>query len=656
MKLIWLSVAPYAPTGYGSVTRNLVPRIQAEGHEVIIATKHFHCGDVEWNGMHVIQGMDVNILNRMVDRGEYDYIFSLLDNHALPAIPHKWISYTPFDTQKIPESISRTLTHPLLIIALTKHGKSEIERIGYDCLYAPHGIDTKVFWPNEERRQSGRKLLGWQDNFVIGSVGVNYEDDRKNFINLVMAFKKFHERHTEARLFLNSNPISTDGSDYLPMAIRNLGLDKLVDWAEPDKYFIGHVSDEMMADRYRRMDVFCLPTRGEGFGLPLIEAEACGVPVVTTGASTGPELCPTQYLIPVHNHEWQWFNKEWRPNVNAENILEVLEKAYQDKDRSKVGEKGREFAQDYDWNTVFETYWRPVLAEIQGLKTKVQTVPNYRKLYEAFEGRIAMSDCGQWCENKCNESRLKPFVESLALLPGERYNDRPLLRRSFPVKPDSTGKLVVSTVCPMHKWLSKKFKQDVKETWEYLWGFPVIRDYFKDKSVVGYTPLDWLRIDFDGDYKWAMQSKYHTNAPDITKYLNGDKILEVGCGDGARVKALQDKGFSAEGLDVNPAHEGLLVKQGDIEAIDALNDTYGVVYSVDVLEHLEDPLKAISEMFRVSKGLVINAITPSEDPCFWQDPTHKVEWQRERWLREIAQFGDIVDVLEPFTVIARRKK
>ena len=148
-----------------------------------------------------------------------------------------------------------------------------------------------------------------------------------------------------------------------------------------------------------------------------------------------------------------------------------------------------------------------------------------------------------------------------------------------------------------------------------------------------------------------MQSQYKTNCPDFSKYLKG-KVLEAGCGDGQRMIELRAKGIDVYGFDVNPS---LGVPQGSIEAIDSPDNSFDVVYSVDVLEHLDNPLKALSEVFRVSKGLVISSITPVEDTCFWQDPTHKVEWDRARWLREIDQFGQIIDVLEPFTVIAKKR-
>jgi ubiquinone/menaquinone biosynthesis C-methylase UbiE len=215
---------------------------------------------------------------------------------------------------------------------------------------------------------------------------------------------------------------------------------------------------------------------------------------------------------------------------------------------------------------------------------------------------------------------------------------------------------MVDPACPMHNFLSKKFKKDVTETWEYLWGFPLVRDYFAHSPLPDtFIALDKLEISFNSEYKWAMQSRYKTNCPDLTPFIKGT-VLEVGAGDGSRVKALRDKGISATGIEVNDAQVNELVGHGDAEYIPFGNDTFGTVYSVDVLEHLDHPHKALSEMFRVSKGTVINAITPCEDPCFVQDPTHKVEWDKERWKREIDQFGEITDVLEPFTVVAKKRR
>ena len=60
------------------------------------------------------------------------------------------------------------------------------------------------------------------------------------------------------------------------------------------------VDDSVLANLYRGADAFVLPYRGEGFGLPLLEAMACGTPVVTTAEGPAREFCDesNSYLVP----------------------------------------------------------------------------------------------------------------------------------------------------------------------------------------------------------------------------------------------------------------------------------------------------------------------------------------------------------------------
>ena len=64
---------------------------------------------------------------------------------------------------------------------------------------------------------------------------------------------------------------------------RDLGLDGRV-------AFLGHVSFERLAAEYRGADVFCLPSRQEGFGIVFLEAMAAGLPVVAARAAAVPEV------------------------------------------------------------------------------------------------------------------------------------------------------------------------------------------------------------------------------------------------------------------------------------------------------------------------------------------------------------------------------
>lgn len=75
------------------------------------------------------------------------------------------------------------------------------------------------------------------------------------------------------------SPIYPDYDDY----IKRLGLEKQVRW-------VGFVDEEDKPVLYRNAEAFVFPSRHEGFGLPPLEALACGTPVITTNSSSLPEV------------------------------------------------------------------------------------------------------------------------------------------------------------------------------------------------------------------------------------------------------------------------------------------------------------------------------------------------------------------------------
>ncbi len=76
-----------------------------------------------------------------------------------------------------------------------------------------------------------------------------------------------------------ASPVYPDYDDY----IKRLRLEKYVRW-------IGYVDEEDKPALYRNAEAFVFPSRYEGFGLPPLEALACGVPVITTDSSSLPEV------------------------------------------------------------------------------------------------------------------------------------------------------------------------------------------------------------------------------------------------------------------------------------------------------------------------------------------------------------------------------
>lgn len=119
---------------------------------------------------------------------------------------------------------------------------------------------------------------------------------------------------------------------------------------------------------YNSFDVFLLPSKGEGFCRPIVEALGCGLPVITTQCTAHEELLPPKHDLFIKDLIPQWtMQGSWQFDCHAEEILELLEKTYRSKKDGSIKamkNAARRAALPYDESRIYPKYWVPAMEKL----------------------------------------------------------------------------------------------------------------------------------------------------------------------------------------------------------------------------------------------------------------------------------------------------
>lgn len=404
MRILWSSNSPFAATGYGQQTACAARRLKDMGHDIaILAFYGLQGSRVDWGDIPIYpnpsQDWGIKSSPMFYKDWKADILITLVDVWVMGALNREmhWVPWIPIDHNPVPPKVVETLKNALGMvkpIAMSRFGQKQLADNDIESYYIPHSVNCEVFTPNLEWRHEARNRYHWEDKFVIGTVGTNHTGDRKNWRVALRAIKEFDRMHPgEIIYYMHTNPTDERGEVNLVQLRNEYKIDDVTKFPSQSDMVVG-IPTDTMARMYNSLDVFLLPSKGEGFGIPIVEAMASGVPVITTDCTAQAEIMENAGGWLIKNLK-PWFTTQssWQFDCTWEEVVERLEQAYQaKKDGSILNHQklARSKALEYDDKVIYRDYWPQVLEDIEKRIKQPKNLEGVQAWRQAFIPRTCL--------------------------------------------------------------------------------------------------------------------------------------------------------------------------------------------------------------------------------------------------------------------------
>lgn len=309
-KILWHGIPSHIPTGYGKQTRLFTRALQDAGYDVTIsaAFDQYSSQINDDNIMQLAAGPRIvfgnDFIHAHASKIKPDAVISIVDAYMLDLNKFGSLPWYPFimvDSAPVAIKTVKACEYAQQPIACTETGQQLLKEAGFDPAYVPLAIETDVFKPidRKEARKAIEQTLGIEigSRFFAVNVAANHSDpSRKNFGALFKAWaslaSQFEKPEDEIMLYCHTDicGMVSHGTPLQNVLKLYSGAASTVRFADQYTYHCGGITDHWLNLLYNAADIYVCPSRGEGFGLPLAEAQAAGCPILATAFGAMAEL------------------------------------------------------------------------------------------------------------------------------------------------------------------------------------------------------------------------------------------------------------------------------------------------------------------------------------------------------------------------------
>jgi glycosyltransferase involved in cell wall biosynthesis len=359
-------------TGFGRISMNVNTRLVKRGYQVMAASLAFdgllppvYDGDPLPYWVASLAGRNwVEESVKVINAYNPDIVMVIQDApyaQALRNSPLDWsrigfVVVTPVDGVPIYPDWVDTVKRADAALTISQFGVEAFRRAGAQVTLCRPGIDPNRFYRlNDEERKALRTRLGLDaDNYIVGTASMN--QGRKCISLMLEAFMDFAADKPHARYLMDMEETSPAGWDINALC-KQFGYDRSKLLFRADCIRAGVVD---MRERYNLMDMHMVVSHREGYGIPLVEAQACGVLSMALDYCSGSEICgldevtnfPRGVLIrPIDFTEAGTWGGALDRFPDKKHFLNRLQWVYDNPhERAAIAERGMEWSRRHTWD------------------------------------------------------------------------------------------------------------------------------------------------------------------------------------------------------------------------------------------------------------------------------------------------------------------